>query len=212
MASQNLTIEFAEPLRGKNAKSFWAGVGIIALAVWLAWNGWFTAVADRLGYQVAADDGYGIVPGGEIIIDTVCLIGVAGIAVFKLCWRLLLAMAERFGFVASGVLSWAAKENGQPAADRVTEALRSHERRLRELEAELFDDPFFDDDEGKGEDGIDIAERMHLEASIGLSKAKAEIEELRRVIRRMEQERADLAAAQERAKADAAPAPATPEA
>lgn len=206
MDPQKLRIEFSEELRGKNAANFWIGVGVVFLAVWLWWNGWFSTAADFLGFEAAkpADgDGLGSTSGAvSMLVDTLCLIGLVTTAIVKFCWRFIGGLSERLGFVSSGVLSWAARERAEVTPDRTLEALRSHEERLRELELMLFDeDPLTELDDPQSE----------------LEQANNRIAELQREVNQLRQQAADVQAARERQQIvsggnASAPAPAQPQA
>ena len=193
MDPQKLKIEFSEELRGKNAANFWIGVGVVALAVWLWWNGWFSAAAAFLGIEPAkTSDGLGSASGVvSMLVDTACLIGLVATAVFKFCWRFFSALAERFGFVTSGVLSWAAKERADVPADRTLSALQSHEKRLRELETAVLGDELSEPEPFKA----GVAE---IDTQTELMKANQKIAELQRELNRMKQQAADVQAARER--------------
>lgn len=147
--NEPIRIEFAEQLRGKNALHFVIGLGIIIALIYATLTGVFTRAGLWLGWidppQTA--DGYsaGITDLG---IDLVCLVGFGGVTVFKLCWRWLGALAERLSFISAGVYAWSTKEQTTPEPGvlsiaepsvttaqhaRLTDAVASIERRLREL-------------------------------------------------------------------------------
>lgn len=145
MNENQIQIQFSEELRGKNALNFWAGVAIIA-GVFYAWlKGYFSAFAVDAGITAPPADGYGS-GFAAIAIDTVCLIGLAGITAAKFCGRFAAGLAERLGLVTSGLYAWAARErvsapapSGEPPppTDKILDALRSIETRLREQRVDI---------------------------------------------------------------------------
>lgn len=127
MNENTLQIQFSEELRGKNAMNFWVGIAIIVAAVYGWLKGWFS----MLGFETGLlDPGEGMGSGFAVLaIDTVCLIGLAGVAAFRFCKDFVMGLLDRAGFVAEGAMVWSAKEQGvQPPL--VVDQVRSNFDRL----------------------------------------------------------------------------------
>lgn len=140
MTQPTLNIQFSEEIRGKNAANFWTGIGIIVAVAYAWWHNWFSFAMFETGVLERSGD-EGFASGAiDMAIDTVCLLGLAGMTAFKYCRKFLSALLERGGFVSAGVLSWASREQAavQPTIpeveDKVVAQLRANYERINSLE------------------------------------------------------------------------------
>lgn len=136
MTQQTFQIQFGESLDGRNAKNFWGGVIVIAVATYLWWHGWFSISLFESGL-VDPPEGYAATLT-TLLLDTVAWLGVTALAVFRFCKPFLIGLVERIGFVAIGLFSWSAERQDRTTTNEaLKQQIRIHHETIANLEREV---------------------------------------------------------------------------
>jgi len=136
MNEQTFRIEFGESLDGRNAKNFWVGLAVIAVATYLWWHGWFSISLFESGVLDRPD---GLAAGiTSLALDTVAWLGVTALSIFKFCRPFLVGLVERIGFVAVGLFSWSAERQARATTNEAMKSqIRIHHETIANLERQV---------------------------------------------------------------------------